>query len=158
MTLPASFVEEWSRRSIAAAADMHDGIGRYCESPIEALFATAFCLAADTYGAVTLGPPTGVGGSLFSIQMQVPVLTYRADFLICENSEAPAFIVVECDGHDFHERTKEQAERDRRRDREMQSAGFRVFRFTGREIYRNAFACADEVISEAIRTSGRGKL
>jgi len=157
MTLPTSFLDEWAKRSVATASGMHDGLQQLCESPIEAIFATAFCLAANEYGAVHVGPPAP-GRGLFSIQCQAPVLSYRADFLICENRDPPSYIVVECDGHDFHERTKEQAERDRRRDREMQSAGFRVFRFTGREIYRDAFKCADEVIREAILTAGRGAL
>jgi very-short-patch-repair endonuclease len=156
MTLPDSFLDEYARRSRASAQEMYDALAGYCESPIETAFACAFYLAAKEMGDVVIGPPGGRG--VFCIQFQAPVLSYRADFLICENSDTPAFIVVECDGHDFHERTKEQAERDRRRDREMQSAGYRVFRFTGREIYRDAFKCADEVVSEAIRTSGRGRL
>ena len=54
-------------------------------------------------------------------------------------------LVVECDGHEFHERTKEQAQRDKSRDREIMAAGFRTLRFTGSEIYRNAEKCALEV-------------
>lgn len=157
MSLSPSFSEEWARRSAATAQEFYDSFTRLCDSPIEAAFATAFYLAAREMGEVVISPP-GLGPSLFCMQFQVPILTYRADFVICENTENPSLIVVECDGHDFHERTKEQAERDRRRDREMQSAGYRVFRFTGREIYRDAFKCADEVIREAIITSGRGKL
>ena len=33
---------------------------------------------------------------------------------------------MECDGHDFHERTKEQASSDKKRDRSLQAAGFLV--------------------------------
>lgn len=39
--------------------------------------------------------------------------------------------VIECDGHEFHERTKRQAARDRSRDRAIQAFGYRIFRFTG---------------------------
>lgn len=46
-------------------------------------------------------------------------------------------LAVEVDGHDFHERTKEQAERDRSRDRAMIADGWTVLRFTGREVFRN---------------------
>lgn len=52
---------------------------------------------------------------------------------------------VETDGHDFHERTKEQAKRDRSRDRVIAKHGIAVVRFTGAEVYADAFACADEV-------------
>lgn len=44
-------------------------------------------------------------------------------------------IAAEVDGHDFHERTKSQATRDRRRDRDLTAAGWIVLRFTGSEIY-----------------------
>lgn len=62
-------------------------------------------------------------------------------------------IIVECDGHDFHERTKEQAERDRSRDRELTLQGFVVVRFTGREIWRDPSGCGYallEIISAKI--------
>jgi len=54
-------------------------------------------------------------------------------------------IIVECDGHDFHEKTKVQAAHDKRRDRILQSLGYKVFRFTGSEIHNNAISCALEV-------------
>ena len=54
-------------------------------------------------------------------------------------------IIVECDGHDFHERTKEQAAKDKRRDRELQRLGYKVYRFTGKEINEDSIACAREV-------------
>jgi hypothetical protein len=56
-------------------------------------------------------------------------------------------LVAEVDGHDFHERTKEQAQRDKTRDRDLQAAGFTVFRFTGREVYSRVDDKALEIIS-----------
>lgn len=50
-------------------------------------------------------------------------------------------IAIELDGQDFHERTKEQATRDKQRDRDLQAAGWRVLRFAGSEVYANAGAC-----------------
>lgn len=55
-------------------------------------------------------------------------------------------VAVECDGHDFHERTKEQAEHDKARDRDMQAAGWVVARFTGSEINRDPVLAAGKVI------------
>ena len=55
-------------------------------------------------------------------------------------------LVVEVDRHEFHERTKFQAARDRQRDRAMIAEGFRVIRFTGQEIYRDVEGCAEEVV------------
>ena len=67
---------------------------------------------------------------------------YRADFAIMYQGH---HVIVEADGHDFHERTKEQAQRDRQRDRDMQLMGWRVLRFTGSEIHRDAVGCARQV-------------
>lgn len=60
-------------------------------------------------------------------------------------------LIVECDGHAFHERTKEQAARDRSRDREATLAGYDVFRFTGAELWRDAWGCADQVYKWAAK-------
>jgi very-short-patch-repair endonuclease len=81
---------------------------------------------------------------------QIKLGAYRVDFLIWvrhmfADPHREMMIVVECDGHDFHERTKEQAQRDKSRDRAIQAGGYKVFRFTGSEIFRNPFAGAQEV-------------
>lgn len=70
----------------------------------------------------------------------------RVDFLIkVKHSGKEINVVVECDGHDFHEKTKEQAQKDKSRDRFLVSKGYYVFRFTGSEIYRNARIVSEEV-------------
>jgi hypothetical protein len=93
------------------------------------------------------------------VWIQLPIHNFRADLAFARVSEEVAtvngepswvlvktpILIVECDGHDFHERTKEQARRDRSRDRYMTSLGFRVLRFTGSEIHRDAEACAQEI-------------
>jgi len=76
---------------------------------------------------------------------------YRVDFLL-EGDGRHLFgtknilsqIVIECDGHDFHEKTKDQATRDKKRDRELQSLGFKVFRFSGSEIWKTNGQCVIE--------------
>lgn len=71
---------------------------------------------------------------------------YIADIAIEVPGTIPDYVcIIECDGHDYHERTKEQAMHDRARDRAFQAAGIPVFRFTGSEIYNNPFGCAGEV-------------
>lgn len=52
---------------------------------------------------------------------------------------------IECDGHDFHEKTKEQAREDKERERELIKNNYTVIRFTGSEIYNNAYKCTREV-------------
>ena len=69
----------------------------------------------------------------------------RVDFLITRTAFQRHRVAIECDGHDFHERTKEQARRDRERDRLLQERGIHILRFTGSEIYKSPSACAQKV-------------
>jgi very-short-patch-repair endonuclease len=83
----------------------------------------------------------------FGCAPQVSIESYRVDFLFVTNglTGRSHLLAVECDGHDFHERTREQATRDRGRDRSLMNLGIPVMRFTGSEISRNADACAAEI-------------
>lgn len=69
--------------------------------------------------------------------------SYRSDFLILTSTGK---FLIECDGHDYHERTKEQAARDRKRDREAQRHGYMILRFTGSEIFAGPFLCAAQIL------------
>lgn len=79
---------------------------------------------------------------------QYEVGQYRIDFFISLSgtTDKPIKIAIECDGHDFHERTKEQARRDKSKDRWLQSSGFIVLRFTGSEIWKDPVDCAEQVL------------
>ena len=131
-----------------------------CESEIEKMMLRAL-IAADFEWANdppnTVVPPTWPGNSKDAITIlrdvgvviipQLDLEPYRVDFAIFmlgEDGDALS-IVVECDGHDFHEKTKEQAARDKKRDRFLQAQRYSVFRFTGPEIFKDARACAHEV-------------
>jgi very-short-patch-repair endonuclease len=71
---------------------------------------------------------------------------YRPDFLIIGESAGTLFrVVVEADGHDFHERTKAQAAHDKKRDRWFQTKGYSVLRFTGSEVFADPEDCASQV-------------
>ncbi len=85
-------------------------------------------------------------------QFQLP--GWRVDYLVLSRGVQRRgwhSLIIECDGHDFHERTKEQAARDRSRDRDAQLLGYTVFRFTGSEIWRDAWACSERVVDWAMR-------
>lgn len=112
----------------------------------------------ETFNAATQMPH--MKGPTTTIFSQFQMGTYRVDFLIERQREitydilgsseigktiVKAGIVVECDGHDFHEKTKAQASHDKKRDRTLQSLGFKVFRFSGSDIYRNPVQCFSEV-------------
>jgi hypothetical protein len=55
-------------------------------------------------------------------------------------------VVVECDGHAFHERTPEQASKDRKRVRMLQRLGTLVLPFTGTDIVRGNEESAREIV------------
>jgi very-short-patch-repair endonuclease len=94
------------------------------------------------------------------VDCQKQIGDYRVDFLVTLHENpvfttqhyrigTPAFsscVIVECDGHGFHEKTKEQASNDKKRDRDLQASGFTVFRFSGSDIWKDAMKCADEII------------
>jgi very-short-patch-repair endonuclease len=130
---------------------------KVCESPIEIMFGAAFLMVCRICGAdrqifrfcsPSLEEKLTVP---FLVMAQYNWRNYRIDFAV-KRTEAPGkFIFVECDGHDFHERTKEQAERDRSKDREIQQAGIAIFRFTGREIYRDVAQCVGQVLDFTAR-------
>lgn len=144
-----------------------------CESPIEKLLLHSYLLYLDTkrmlqkgdfcdsvHAFLMMPEPdreymwNESFGECNYVDVQVPIGKYRADIVIFRRVnpftdtktifETPR-VVVECDGHDFHERTKEQAQRDKSRDRELQELGHPVLRFTGSEIWADAWTCAAQI-------------
>lgn len=138
--------------------EIHSVFNR-CESPIERDFFLAYLWLTNPY---PMGDGTLIDrmdhisvGAFVCIEPQRQIVidgaSYRADFSfdLCLYSESESRnmikrLVVEIDGHEFHERTKEQAARDRSRDRAMARAGIQVIRFTGSEIYKSAVSAAIE--------------
>jgi very-short-patch-repair endonuclease len=124
-------------------------------SPIEEMIAGALILLTlGNAEEVRVRPEyesfqLGDGPDILTIWPQKQIGDYRVDFYIEKLSlvnEQVLKVIVECDGHNFHERTKEQAQKDKERDRVLQSCGYPVFRFTGSEIWANPFKCAKNVL------------
>lgn len=121
-----------------------------CESPIEELMLAALATHLRFHPQFRLCisnalPTRAAPGDIYCVP-QAKVGTYRADFLLIDyRSNPPRKTVVECDGHDFHERTKQQAQRDRSRDRWFTTNGYAVLRFTGSEIYNDLEGVADQI-------------
>lgn len=122
-----------------------EDVAEHVESEIELMVLTALLMA----GRIT-GMKSYIGDALpgpFEIQIvpQFQWESYRIDF--CVRFYNVRDIFVECDGHEFHERTKEQAEHDRSKDRAIQAAGIPILRFTGREIWRDPGQIVNEIFS-----------
>ena len=99
-------------------------------SPIESMLAIAlfYCFQSGYMGA--------------TVQSNAKVGPYYPDFLI---TTPYMHLIVECDGHDYHERTKDQAIHDKKRDRFFTLGGYKILRFTGSEINKDPWACAEQV-------------
>lgn len=86
----------------------------------------------------------GDGRFHFCLYGNVVIGSYRADLLVEDIYDN--FTAIECDGHDWHERTKQQASADRARDRALLRLGIPTLRFTGSDIVYNDHACATEIL------------
>lgn len=118
------------------------GLPKDCESPIEQILwmALNFC---------TLN-----SGKNYYFYEQAEVEAngnkYRLDFLYEEDYmdriDNPLLLAIECDGHDFHEKTKEQVEKRNKRDMDLKLAGYDILHYSGSQIYKNPIKCAMEIL------------
>lgn len=84
-----------------------------------------------------------------TIEPQASILEFRVDFLLTVfgvNSGRKKQSIIECDGHDFHERTREQASRDRARDNLLRLGGYIPLRYTGSDIWRDPCKHASQIV------------
>lgn len=123
-----------------------------CQSPIEEILGSELIFITDGYHPVEHDPfpnsanqaPEPTFGTLF--RSQDKICGYATDFSFhCFANGQSHTIVIEADGHDFHEKTKDQVRRDKSRDRKMVLAGVTVLRYSGSEIFRDPGHCADEI-------------
>jgi very-short-patch-repair endonuclease len=108
-------------------------------SPIEQIFLLEWKFAGlDKKLNVLLSPqepiPTDVG-------------SFTVDFLIVPDNHnlEQVKVAIELDGHEFHERTRDQVRKDKARERAIVQQGVTVLRFSGSEIVRNGRGCVEEV-------------
>lgn len=74
-----------------------------------------------------------LGKVKFKCTHQKPIGKYIADFVLEYEGVS---IVIECDGHEFHEKTKEQVEKDKKRDRFFTVEGYKILRYSGAELVK----------------------
>lgn len=116
------------------------------ESPIEAVF----WIWWQTFDTIAPGPE----GLQFRLHPQFDVeceqTIYRLDFAVPE-----ALVAIELDGHEFHEKTKEQVTYRNTRDRRLQALGWTVLHFSGSELFKGEAAVVSSVI-EIVEAKLRG--
>lgn len=72
---------------------------------------------------------------------------YRVDFVIKDEEDNFHKRLIELDSHIWHEKTPQQAEHDKKRERELRAAGYDLIRFAGREVYIDPI----EVVGECLQ-------
>ena len=118
------------------------------ESEIERAFAAQFVMVMRIGGNpfhFGSGPVTPG----FFLTPQFEVGAYRVDFVfgMTQRPSARQCIAIECDGHQWHEKTKEQAAKDKARDRYLATEFGAVLHFTGSEIFKDVAGCWMEVLA-----------
>lgn len=122
-------------RSMGLKVGLKNGIG---QSPIEKILYAAL-LANLTFQ-----------GEINWLRVQEPCGPYKIDMAVLfDFPEKQYKVAVECDGHDFHEKTEKQARHDKKKDRYLQSHGWLIARFTGSQIYNDPMQCVREIIDLA---------
>jgi len=123
---------------------------QFADSPIEREMGQAIICCQELNGGV---PPKVVrpGAPLIAdtpliVAPQRRIGEYRADLAIVCNATGRR-LVVECDGHEFHEKNQQQAAHDKSRDRYFLTHGWPVMRFTGAEISRQVDLCLADVVA-----------
>lgn len=122
------------------------------ESPIEEKLGRILKRETGTYPYDSMD---SYGNLIFvNLKCQEEILNgkYRVDFLLTSDKDEKGYphstqppLIVECDGYEFHS-TKEQFQRDRKRDRECLLSGYNVMRFTGQEIINQTDLCVEEIL------------
>lgn len=119
-----------------------------CESPIERALFPHLMFLRPGWLCCRYGGPLDYGIEM-RLEPQKVIGGYRVDFglrvrpIWQERDELK--LAIECDGHQFHERTKEQAARDKERTRALFAAGWVVVPFTGRQITTSPAKCAGQI-------------
>lgn len=127
----------------------------HLNSPIEQLFFIAFHTIAEVNGFRVVTRPSWARVEDFVIIPQFQIGAYRVDFIAYMAIPAhckPSIVVIECDGHDFHDKDKKQRSYEKKREREIQKLGYRIFRFTGSDITESPYSCAKEIIEVVAKT------
>lgn len=126
------------------------------DSPLELIFWMWFSAAGryQTYYPLSQivleqQPELVIGGQIFHSDFAVRINEPLWNKAIDAGLMTLPKLLVELDGHTFHERTVEQVQRRDRRDRAFQQDGWRVFHFSYTEFTTKPDVCVDEVFDVA---------
>ena len=128
------------------------------ESPIEQIFDFAYQILIFDRGGT-------IPDLFLESQEWITVANkdYRADFYYdteynfkchykCEHDFK---LIIECDGHNFHEKTKKQVKYNNERDYNLKNAGYDILHFSGSQIFNEPFKCANNTMNYILSKIGR---
>lgn len=111
-----------------------------CKSPIEQILYFAYEIYHADHNTCDV-----------SLEPQHPIVaesgkTYYPDFILYNyNIGMYLPILIECDGHEYHQKTKAQVKRDNERDYDLKMAGYEVLHFSGSQIYNDPMKCTEDI-------------
>lgn len=114
----------------------------YCDSPIEKILATA--LVIETKDGLYFEP---------QYEIQTKNKKYIVDFCVFGDEFVNSFLkkdfqlIIECDGYDFHQKTKKQVDYDNQREYDLKMEKYEILRFSGSKIYNEPIKCANEILN-----------
>ncbi len=157
---------EFRRQSVENELIQLKAVLDLCESPIEQKFLLDVLghysgYACGWNGQHILGTISYPDFERFNVRIypqqhiEASKKQYRADFVFVltrweiKESTTREYLrlIVEIDGHEFHEKTKAQAKRDKKRDRDLVAEGLIVLHFTGSEVYYDSETVLSEIDS-----------
>lgn len=124
-------------------------IDEECKSPIEQIL--AFALSIVSYEKEDANKPTLYLTSQKCIEANncryYADLYFDTNYILEEGFKAcnDLKLVIECDGHEFHEKTKEQVIKGNERDYNLKLSGYEVLHFSGSQIFNEPLKCAFEI-------------
>ena len=138
--------------------DTWRAVAEHCESPLEQVFFAYLMLeSSGQFERISwfangryLASSESSGDGGFCGYIQAKTGPYYPDFYMEFNDRELGVnwfkLAIECDGHEFHEKTKQQVARDKRRDRWFALHGISLIRFSGHEVWRSPTECAEQAL------------
>jgi very-short-patch-repair endonuclease len=120
------------------------------KSPIEQIFYTAFMVIGEHYeGSIRTHAVQPNDPCALYLNPQHQIGKYRVDFLATyvELSGFMKRVVIELDGHEFHDKDKHQRAYEKARDRFISRQGLTILHFTGSELFKDPYKAVMEVLS-----------
>lgn len=139
-------------------------VDRQITSPVEQMFLAALHVMCRSE-RVAINPDPDfdkdgkpiLRGGVF-VYPQHKIGKYRVDFLLTNigwSDDAPTKdVVIELDGHEFHDRDQRQRSYEKARDRFLIKSGYPVLHFTGSDVVRDPYKVAFEAL-DAMEVYGR---